>query len=66
MMVEWRLEQESKNTEKVQYIGNGKVETEMWSGISEVIWRSWRVMISCQRSQGLVGVWGNGSVVSES
>ena len=29
MMVEWRLEQESKNTEKVQYIGNGKVETEM-------------------------------------
>ena len=29
MMVEWRLEWESKSTEKVQYIGNGKVETEM-------------------------------------
>ena len=27
-MVEWRLEWESKNTEMVQYIGNGKVETE--------------------------------------
>ena len=42
------------------------MKTEMWSGISEVVWRSWRVMISCQRSQGLVGVWGNGSVVLES
>ena len=28
-MVEWRLEQESKSTEMVQYIGNGKIETEM-------------------------------------
>ena len=27
-MVEQRLEWESKNTETVQYIGNGKVETE--------------------------------------
>ena len=28
MMVEWRLEWESKSTEKVQYIGNGRIETE--------------------------------------
>ena len=32
-MVEQRLEQESKNTETVQYIGNGKLETAtgIWS-----------------------------------
>ena len=29
VMIEQRLEQESKSTEKVQYIRNGKVETEM-------------------------------------
>ena len=28
-MVEQRLEQENKSTETVQYIGNGKIETEM-------------------------------------
>ena len=28
-MVEWRLEQEYKSTEMVQYIGNRKMKTEM-------------------------------------
>ena len=31
MMVEWRLEQESKSTETVQYIRKGKIETETGS-----------------------------------
>ena len=42
------------------------MKTEMWSGISEVVQRSQRAMILYWRSQGLVGVQGNGSIVLES
>ena len=31
--------------------------------VSGISWGSQRVMILCQDSQGLVGVWGNGSIV---
>ena len=36
------------------------MKTEMWLGILEVVQGSQRMMIMCQRTQGLVRVQGNG------
>ena len=62
MMVEQRLEQENKSAEKVQYIGDGKIETE--TGTWKQEWSA-RGLKQNNEDWNVVGDLGGRSEVSE-